>query len=218
MTIQIMIADDQAAIRRGFRLMVEVQAGTRLVAEAADGESALGTALETLPDVLPGDMRVPGPGFLELPRGPAPDGPSARVVVVTTFDVDEYAHVALHGACGFLLKYSDTALLAQAVRSALNGDSLNSPEITTRLPKRLTPDGPVVSTPGVELTPREREVAGLVAEGLTNTDIGVALFISQGTVKTHLANLQRKLKVRNRVGVAAWAWQSGLREPSRAVK
>ncbi|MCX4910617.1 LuxR C-terminal-related transcriptional regulator [Streptomyces sp. NBC_00878] len=213
-----MIADDQAAIRRGFRLIFEVQAGATLVAEAADEESALGAASETLPDVLLSGMRMPGPGFPELPRGPAPDAPSVRVVVVTTFDVDEYAHVALHDAHGFLLKYSDAALLTQAVRSAVNGDSLDSPEITTRLPKRLTPDGPVVSTPGAELTPREREVAGLVAEGLTNTDIGAALFISQGTVKTHLANLQRKLKVRNRVGVAAWVWQSGLREPSRAVK
>jgi len=188
------------------------------VPETADGESALGTALETLPDVLLSDMRMPGQGCRELPRGPAPDAPSVRVVVVSTFDVDEYAHVALHDAYGFLLNSSDAVLLAQAVRSAMNGDSLDSPDITTRLSKRLAPDGPVVAMPGVELTPREREVAGLVAEGLTNTDIGAALFISQGTVKTHLANLQRKLKVRNRMGVAAWAWQSGLREPSRAVK
>lgn len=191
-----------------------------LVAEAADGESALGTAVQTLPDVLLSDIRMPGPdGFELLPGGPASDAPSVRVVVVAAVDLDEYAHVALHdGAYGFLRECSYVVLLLQTARSAMNGDSLGGPEMTTRLPKRLDPDGPAVSTRGVELTPREREVAGLVADGLTNTDIGAALFISQGTVKTHLANLQRKLKVRNRVGIAAWAWQSGLREPSRAVK
>jgi DNA-binding NarL/FixJ family response regulator len=146
-------------------------------------------------------------------------GPSAvdpvRVIVVTTFDLDEYVHTALrNGACGFLLKRAGPALLIEAVRAAMAGDTLISPSVTVRLLRHLrepaTGDG---QAPGERLTDRERDVARLVALGMTNAEIGAELFISAGTAKTHVANIQRKLGARNRVGIAAWAWGAGIVEP-----
>ncbi|WP_327158946.1 response regulator transcription factor [Streptomyces tubercidicus] len=213
-SIRILLADDQASIRSGFRLVLDAQPDMTVIAEAADGVAALDAARRLRPHVVLADIRMPHLDGLELTRrlaGPDAD-PQVRVIVVTTFDLDAYVHTALRdGASGFLLKRSGPTLLVEAVRAAMSGDALISPQITARMLHRLAPPAARTGRPPAEaLTPREEEVAVLVAGGLSNTEIGQELFISLATVKSHLANLQRKLEVRNRVGIAAWAWQSGL--------
>lgn len=208
----ILIADDQAAVRHGFRLILDAQPDMQVVGEAADGETALALALRLRPDVVLADVRMPKLDGLELTRrlAGAEVIEPLRVIVVTTFDLDEYVHVALrNGACGFLLKRSGPALLVEAVRAAVEGDTLISPQVTVRLLRQLTEPRPADVDPSEPLTQRELEVVRLVARGFTNTEIGAELFISAGTAKTHVANIQRKLGARNRVGIAAWAWDSG---------
>ncbi|MFE5736893.1 response regulator [Streptomyces celluloflavus] len=213
MMTRIVIADDQASIRKGFRHILEAQPDMSVVGEAADGVSALEAACALSPDVLLADIRMPAMDGLELTRRLVESAPFVRVVVVTTFDLDEYVHSALRdGAFGFLLKRSGSALLVEAVRAASVGDALISPQITTRLLRRMRYTSRSWEKPSEPLTAREQEVAALVADGMTNSDIAAELFISLGTVKSHLANLQRKLKVRNRVGVAAWTWESDLKQ------
>lgn len=211
MTTRILLADDQASIRMGFRRILDAQPDLQVVGEAANGVAALAAARSLRPDVLLADIRMPEMDGLDLTREVVRSLPAVRVVVVTTFDLDEYVHTALReGACGFLLKRSRSAVLIEAVRAAAAGDSLISPEVTTRLLRGFRHERRAVRRPGEPLTAREQEVARLVAEGLTNSDISAELFISAGTVKTHLARLQKKLGVRNRVGIAAWVWESGL--------
>ncbi|MFG3246337.1 response regulator [Streptomyces sp. NPDC048187] len=216
MTIRILLADDQESVRIGFRLVLDSQPDMEVVGEASDGREAVELARALAPDVLLADIRMPRLDGLEVTRQLA--GPEAvdpvRVVVVTTFGLDEYVHTALHhGACGFLLKRSGPTLLVEAVRAAMAGDTLISPSLTVgllrhvRAAARPWPDRPVEA-----LTARETEIARLVAEGLTNAEIGARLFISAGTAKTHVANVQRKLGARNRVGIAAWVWGSGPTE------
>ncbi|MFE2164148.1 response regulator [Streptomyces sp. NPDC059447] len=208
MTTRILIADDQEDIRSGFRLILDSQPDMTVVGEAGDGESAVALARELRPDVVLADIRMPRLDGLEVTRLLAPQ---TRVVVVTTFDLDEYVQTALrNGACGFLLKRSGPALLIEGVRAAMAGDTLISPQITVRLLSRLTQAGPVVRPAAHPLTGRELEIVRLVARGLTNAEIGAELFISAGTAKTHIANVQSKLGARNRVGIAAWAWEHGL--------
>ncbi|KNB52300.1 response regulator [Streptomyces caatingaensis] len=209
MTIRILLADDQEAVRIGFRLILDAQPDMEVVGEAEDGRQAVELARRLRPDVVLADIRMPHRDGLEVTRILA--GPDAaepvRVVVVTTFDLDEYVHAALRdGACGFLLKRSGPALLVEAVRAAMAGDTLISPSVTVRLLRHLRAPRGVTATE--ELTGREAEIARLVARGLTNAEIGGELFISPGTVKTHIAHIQRKLGARNRVGVAAWAWDN----------
>ncbi|MFE6892745.1 response regulator [Streptomyces sp. NPDC057694] len=213
MGIRVVIADDQVAVRRGMRRMLEAQGDIVVVGEAGDGRSALRTVRETRPDVALVDIRMPYVDGLEVTRqlaSPEAELP-VKVVVVTTFDLDEYVYPALrHGASGFLLKRSGPALLVEAVRAAVAGDSLISPEVTVRLLRHVTgPPARTVAAPREALTPRETEIAGKVAQGLTNADIATELFISPGTVKTHVAAVQRKLGVRNRVGIAVTAWELG---------
>ncbi|MFC8717719.1 response regulator [Kitasatospora sp. NPDC057198] len=212
MTIRLLIADDQEMVRRGMRRILENQPDMAVVGEAADGVAAVEAARLLRPDVALVDIRMPRMDGLEVVRrlaGPAAAHPT-RVVVVTTFDLDEYVYPALrHGASGFLLKRSGPALLVEAVRAAVVGDSLISPSVTVRLLRHVTgppPGGPALVEP---LTAREAEIAGKVAEGKTNADIAGELFISAGTVKTHVASIQRKLGVRNRVGIAVRAFETG---------
>ncbi|GCB53361.1 response regulator transcription factor [Streptomyces sp. NL15-2K] len=214
MTIRIVLADDQESVRVGFRLILDSQPDMEVVGEASDGLQAVELAARLRPDVVLADIRMPRMDGLEVTRRLA--GPEAadpvRVVVVTTFGLDEYVHTALHnGACGFLLKRSGPTLLVEAVRAAMAGDTLISPSLTVGLLQQLREAGkPKVAQPVEALTERETEIAQLVAKGLTNAEIGAELFISAGTAKTHVANVQRKLDVRNRVGIAAWVWGSGL--------
>jgi DNA-binding NarL/FixJ family response regulator len=211
MTIRVLIADDQANVRGAFRLILDSEPDITVVAEAGDGVVAVEQAQRLRPDVVLVDVRMPRMDGLAVTRalaGPETTDPM-RVVVVTTFDLDEYVHAALrNGACGFLLKRSSPALLVEAVRAAAAGDALVSPQVTVRLLRRLTvPErgSPVAAA----LSDREIEVARLVAQGHTNAEIARALFISPGTVKNHVAAIAGKLGARNRVGIAAWAWETG---------
>ena len=217
MTTRILIADDQDMVRHGFRLILDAQPDMKVVADASDGATALELARRIRPDVVLADIRMPRLDGLELTRALAGPGvaEAMRVVVVTTFDLDEYVYAALrNGACGFLLKRAGPTLLVEAIRAAMAGDTLVSPSVTVRLLKHLrTGSDSVTSMPEEPLTEREIAVARLVAEGKTNAEIGAELFISAGTAKTHVANIQRKLAVRNRVGIAVWAFNSGYAQP-----
>ncbi|MFI0357961.1 response regulator [Actinomadura sp. 9N407] len=213
MTIRVLIADDQEMVRTGFRMIIDSQPGMEVVGEAADGTRAVQLARRLRPEVCLFDIRMPGMDGLEATRllaGPGVPDPF-RVVIVTTFDMDEYVYGALRGgAVGFLLKDSGPALLVEAVRAAANGGSLVSPSITVRLLERLARPVAPATPPREALTDRELDVVRLVARGRTNDEIAGELFVSLSTVKTHLGSVQRKLGARNRVETAAWAWESGL--------
>ncbi|WP_344526746.1 response regulator transcription factor [Streptomyces albiaxialis] len=220
-TIRVLLADDQEMVRAAFRMILEAQPDIQVVAEAADGATAVAEARRLRPDVCLLDIRMPEMDGLEATRQLA--GPEARdplnVLIATTFDLDEYVYRALRdGACGFLLKDGSPALLAEAVRAAAHGDSMISPSITVRLLRHMTPPEPAAPapvpppsrSPAEPLTERELEVVRLVARGRTNEEVAAELYVTLSTVKTHLGNVQRKLDARNRVEIAAWAWESGL--------
>jgi DNA-binding NarL/FixJ family response regulator len=213
-TIRVLIADDQEMVRAGFRMILETQDDIEVVADVPDGRAAVAKARELRPDVCLLDIRMPGIDGLEVTKmlaGPGVADP-LKVVVVTTFDLDEYVHTALaNGASGFLLKDAGPALLLEAVRAAVRGDALISPQITVRLLQHFTvPAARSSVSTDVTLTEREQDVVRAVARGLTNTEIGNELFMSLSTVKTHLAAVQAKIDARNRVETAAWAWRTGL--------
>ncbi|MFF0293086.1 response regulator [Kitasatospora sp. NPDC004614] len=212
MTIRVLLADDQEMVRRGLRRILETQPDIQVVGEAADGIATVESARALRPDVALVDVRMPRMDGLEVVRqlcGPTAD-PQVKVVVVTTFDLDEYVYPALRGgASGFLLKRSGPALLIEAVRAATAGDSLISPSVTVRLLQHVTGRRPEAAPLAEPLTTREQEITREVAAGRTNADIAAALFISAGTVKTHVAHIQRKLGVRNRVGIAMRAFELG---------
>jgi DNA-binding NarL/FixJ family response regulator len=209
--IRVLIADDQAMVRTGFGMIIGAQPDMEVVGEAADGVEAVALARRLQPDVALLDIRMPKMDGLEALRLLAGAGVAdpTKVVVVTTFDLDDYVHQALRGgAAGFLLKDSGPALLVEAVRAAVSGDALISPSITVRLLRHLSPPAPAGDDRG--LSPRELDVVKLTARGLTNAEIAAELFISVGTVKTHLGSVHAKLDARNRVEVAAWAWEHKL--------
>ena len=212
MTLRVVIADDQEMVRSGFRMILESQ-GVEVVGEAGDGRTAVRLAEELRPDVCLLDIRMPDMDGLEATRllaGPNVARP-IKVVVVTTFDLDEYVHTAIrNGASGFLLKDAGPTLLLEAIRAAASGDALISPSITVRFLRHFaetTTDKP--QQPESPLTEREEAVVQAVARGRTNAEIGAELFISLSTVKTHLASIHTKLRARNRVEVANWAWTTG---------
>ncbi|WP_188189768.1 response regulator [Nonomuraea sp. SYSU D8015] len=209
MATRILIADDQEGIRSAFRMILDAQPDMTVVAEAADGRTAIDTAKTIRPDVVLADIRMPGADGIEVTRALA--GTGIHVVVVTTFGLDEYVHAALsHGAAGFILKRSGPTLLIEAIRAAMNGDMLISPQLTVRLLRgRGLPHRP----PNVVLTEREDQIVAMVAQGMTNAEIAAALFLSPGTVKNHIASIQNKTGTRNRVAIAAWAWATGRAEP-----
>ncbi|WP_430789203.1 response regulator [Actinoplanes sp. G11-F43] len=212
--IRILLADDQDGIRAAFRLILDAQPDMTVVGEAADGAAALELARHLRPDIVLADVRMPGIDGLRLTRelaGPGVDDP-IRVVVVTTFDLDEYVHAALrHGASGFLLKRSGPTLVIEAIRAAMAGDTLISPQVTVRLLERLGARSPGPDRPGAEiLTGRERDVARLVGTGRSNAEIAAELHLSVGTVKGYLTGIHARLGTRNRVGIAVWAHEVGL--------
>jgi DNA-binding NarL/FixJ family response regulator len=210
--IRVLIADDQAMIRTGFRLILSAEDDIEVVGEAADGETAIREALTLRPDVTLMDIRMPGIDGIEATRmlaGESIADPLA-VVVVTTYDLDANLHAALRaGALGFLLKDAGPALLVEAVRAAAHGESLVSPSMT----RRLIQDGLRPSDKSdlpEPLTARETDVVRLVAQGRTNAEITSELVVSMSTVKTHLGSVQRKLGARNRTEIAIWAWRHRL--------
>jgi DNA-binding NarL/FixJ family response regulator len=195
-------------------LILEDQPDLTVVGEAVDGAEAIDLARRLRPDVCLLDIRMPGVDGIEVTRALAGPGVAdpLRVVIVTTFDLDEYVYAALHaGALGFVLKDAGPGLLVEAVRAAIAGDALISPSITVRLLRQLSPGQALGSAkPQSPISERELEVARSVARGRTNHEIAAELFISLSTVKSHLASIQAKLAVRNRVEIAAWVWEGDL--------
>jgi DNA-binding NarL/FixJ family response regulator len=210
--IRVLLADDQELVRAGFRMILGATDGIEVVAEADNGRDAVTLAQRLRPDVCLLDVRMPeldGIAATRLLAGPDVDDP-LKIVVVTTFDLDEYVYSALRaGALGFLLKNAGPALLIEAIVAAHNGDSLISPEVTSRLLKQLANPIRNDSSIAASLSSREQEVLREVARGATNAEIAGRLFISLSTVKTHLAVLMTKLNARNRVELVIWAYQSG---------
>jgi DNA-binding NarL/FixJ family response regulator len=218
MTIKTLIADDQAMIRSGLRLILEDQPDIAVIGEAADGAEAIEMARRLRPDVCLVDIRMPKLDGIEVTRalaGPGTTDP-IRVIVVTTFDLDEYVYGALRGgAAGFILKDAGPALLIEAVRAAHNGEALVSPSVTLRLLKHLNATGAVPrgrARQSPQLSGRALEVVQAIARGRTNQEIAAELFITLSTVKSHLAGIQTKLGVRNRTEIAVWAWENRIVE------
>jgi DNA-binding NarL/FixJ family response regulator len=212
-SIRVLVADDQALVRTGLRMILEAQPGIEVVGEAPDGRRAVQLAQALRPDVCLLDIRMPELDGIEATRrlaGRGVESPLA-VVVITTFDLDEYVYRALEaGARGFLLKDAGPELLVQAVRAAASGDALIAPKVTARLLERFAGLGPARTPvqPLEPLTEREEQVLLTVARGRTNEEIAQELHISLSTVKSHLASLMGKLGARNRVELAVWAYET----------
>ncbi len=218
MTIRVLVADDQALVRAGFVALLDAQDGIEVVAEADTGTRALASARELRPDVVLMDIRMPEMDGLAATRDIAGDPTLAevRVVVLTTFELDEYVFEAMRaGASGFLVKHTEPADLVRAVRVVAEGDALLSPSVTRRLVSefaaRTKQPGPAADLS--ELTSREREVMTLVAEGLTNAEIGTRLFMSPATARTHVSRILTKLGARDRTQLVVLAYESGLVRP-----
>jgi DNA-binding NarL/FixJ family response regulator len=217
--IRVVIADDQAVVRGGLRMILESEADIEVTGEAADGRHALDLVRELDPDVVLMDIRMPTLDGIEATRRLVTAGGRARVLVLTTYDLDENVYDALKaGAAGFLVKTESPARLVQAVRVVAAGEALLAPDITRRLVDRfvtgMRPNTPAPPELHV-LSPRELEVLRLVARGLSNAEIAETLFVSDGTVKTHVARILSKLGLRDRVQVVVFAYETGLVQPGR---
>ncbi len=208
------IADDQALVRAGLRMILESQADIEVVAEAGDGEEALAACNQYHPDVVLMDVRMPRLNGLEALRRIARFGDSTKVLILTTFDLDEYVYEALRdGASGFLLKDVRPAQLIEAVRGVMDGDALLAPSVTRRLIEKFMQASRLSAATASllgRLTPRESEVLKLVARGLKNSEIAEKLFLSESTVKTHVVRLLSKLELRDRAQAVVLAYESGL--------
>ncbi len=217
MTIRVVLADDQALVRGGFRMILDAEPDLEVVAEASDGAEA-STLVERLePDVVLMDVRMPELDGIEATRRIVASGSAARVVVLTTYDADEYVFAALRaGASGFLLKDVRPPELVNAVRIVARGDALLAPTVTRRLLDRLADNFHDGDTPAVnldELTERELEVLRLVALGLSNAEIATRLVVTEATVKTHVSSVLRKLRLRDRVQAVVLAYDLRLVRP-----
>jgi len=215
-SLGVLIADDQALVRAGFRMILEAEEDMDVVGEAADGREAVEEARRLRPDVVLMDVRMPDVDGIEATRRLlGDDGAALKVVMLTTFDMDEYVYDALRaGASGFLLKDVPPEQLVDGIRAVASGDALLAPSITRRVIEefvRRPPDCVRTAPPELaELTARELEVLKLVARGLANAEIAKELFISETTVKTHVAHVLMKLKLRDRVQAVVFAYESGL--------
>jgi DNA-binding NarL/FixJ family response regulator len=216
--IRVLIADDQTLVRDGFRMILDAQEDIEVVGEAAEGAEAVAKARELRPDIVLMDVRMPGRDGLDATRELVRSFADIHVLILTTFDLDEYVYEAMRaGASGFLLKDVPRAQLIAGVRTVAAGDALLAPVITRRLieqfvkrpPASIRPLPPQVD----ELTARELEVLRLVARGRSNSEIAGQLVISEATVKTHISHALQKLGLRDRVQAVVFAYESGLVEP-----
>jgi DNA-binding NarL/FixJ family response regulator len=222
MSIRILLADDQELMRMGFRMVIESQPDLQIVGEAADGHQAIEAVATLSPDIVLMDVRMPELDGIEATRRIVEADNPARIIVLTTFDADEYAYAALKaGASGFLLKDAPPAELLAAIRAVASGDAVIAPSVTRRLLSRFAHylPGPLAtelsSHPGLELlTPREREVLIEVARSHSNAEIAGHLVLSEATVKTHVGRILSKLSLRDRVQIVVFAYENGLVRPS----
>lgn len=213
MTTTVVVADDQDLVRDGMELILAAQPDIDVVGTAGDGVTAIELARRLRPDVCLMDIRMPHVDGLEATRRLKADPATAgtAIVVVTTFDLDEYVYGALRaGAGGFLLKNAGSPLLVEAVHAAVRGDSLISPSVTVRLLEHLAGPAADPRAATAALTAQELKVVVRVARGRTNDEIASDLHLAVSTVKTHLGRIQDRLGLRNRVEIAAWAWEHGL--------
>ncbi|QHT57883.1 response regulator transcription factor [Cellulomonas sp. H30R-01] len=217
----VLLVDDQALLRSGFRLVIESEPDLEVVGEAADGRVALDQVAALAPDVVLMDIRMPGMDGIEATRRVVAEHPSSRVLVLTTFDVDDLAFAALRaGASGFLLKTARPDELVDAIRTVASGTSVVAPRVLRRMLDLFAPHLPAgqVPDPGgaaldprlSALTPRELDVLRLIAEGASNVEIAAELFVSEATVKTHVGNVFAKLGARDRVQAVILAYECGL--------
>jgi DNA-binding NarL/FixJ family response regulator len=216
--IRVLLADDQALVRAGFRALLDAQGDIEVAGEASDGEQAVSLARQAVPDVVLMDIRMPGTDGLAATRQIAADQRLAgvRVVILTTFELDEYVFEAIRsGAAGFLVKDTDPDELVQAVRVVADGGALLSPGVTRRLIGEFASRAKPPHPSGVlgELTDREREVLALVGEGLSNAEIAGRLYVSPATAKTHVSRAMVKLRARDRAQLVVIAYESGLVRP-----
>ncbi|MGI5138303.1 MULTISPECIES: response regulator [unclassified Streptomyces] len=218
-TIRVLIADDQMMVRQGFTVLLNARPGIEVVGQAVDGKNAIAKVAELTPDVVLMDIRMPELGGIEATRRITADTPHPRVLVLTTFDLDEYVYEALRaGASGFLLKDASADQLAEAVRVVAAGDALLAPGITRRLIAEFSrldsaPRIPLKTRVG-DLTERETEVLSLIAQGLSNAEIAGRLVVAEQTVKTHVGRILVKLGLRDRTQAAVFAYESGLVRPA----
>jgi DNA-binding NarL/FixJ family response regulator len=212
MTIRVLVADDQAMVRSGFRMLLGNEPDIEVVAEASNGLEAVQKAARFGPTVILMDIRMPDVDGMQATRRIIARDPSARVLILTTFDLDEYVYEALRaGASGFVLKDDPPEQLIAAVRTVAAGEALLSPSVTRRVIKQFTrvarPSPPKELD---ELTDREREIFALIADGLSNAEIGERLYISDTTVKTHVTHIFQKLNLRDRVQAVVLAYRTGI--------
>jgi DNA-binding NarL/FixJ family response regulator len=216
-SIRVLIADDQALVRDGFGMILDAQPDIDVVAEAADGREAIERARELRPDVVLMDIRMPEVDGIEATRRLCAEPGGPRILMLTTFDQNEYVYEAMKaGASGFLLKDVRREELVNAVRVVAAGDALLAPALTRRLIEdfvRRPPPGSAPAGPLAELTDRESEVLRLVARGLSNAEIAAALVVSDATVKTHVARILSKLGLRDRIQAVVLAYESGFVQP-----
>jgi DNA-binding NarL/FixJ family response regulator len=212
-TTRVVIADDQALVRTGFRMILSAR-GIEVVGEAADGVEAVDAVRRLHPDVVLMDIRMPTMDGLEATRRILATPTRCRILILTTFDLDQYVYAALSaGASGFLLKDVTPEHLAAAVRLVTTGDALLAPSITRRLVERFATPAPTLHRDLAALTPRELEVLTLMGQGLSNAEIATALTLSEATVKTHAARIFAKLTLRDRSQAVVLAYETGLITP-----
>jgi DNA-binding NarL/FixJ family response regulator len=220
MAIRVLLADDQALVRAGLRRLLDEQPDIEVVGEAGDGRQAVAAVERLRPDVVLMDIRMPDLDGIEATRQLSRQRPGARVVILTTYELDEYVFDGLTaGACGFLLKHALPEEMIRGVRAAASGEALLAPSVTRRLIAEFTrrrPPALAVPPSLAGLTEREREVLRLVARGLSNQEIARTLQVSESTVKTHVAHLLDKLELRDRVQAVVLAYESGLVQPGSA--
>ncbi|MBC2869886.1 response regulator [Streptomyces mexicanus] len=218
-SIRVLIADDQQMVREGFSVLLNTQPDIEVVGQAVNGLDAVAKVTELAPDVVLMDIRMPGLGGIEATHRVTTEAPGTKVLVLTTFDLDEYVYEALcAGASGFLLKDASADRLAEAVRVVAAGDALLAPGITRKLIAEFSrmngrPRAPLKERVG-DLTERETEVLALIAQGLSNAEIAERLVVAEQTVKTHVGRILVKLGLRDRTQAAVFAYECGLVRPS----